>query len=159
MKRISSVVCWVLVCQFLLASCSNPDDKPPINIEKSYVNQQIALGAPGGLFNTFNATDPIYLEIQLSSKNEIVFPNNYNLKIFERKAGDWIEIFEKPTTRLPAGDVVLSTNAKFKETTFVTPVLTDYTRRYQLRIYVIGEMKTDEGIKQVAAYIDLELHP
>jgi hypothetical protein len=98
------------------------------------------------------------LEINSFSSNEIVFPNDYNLRIFQRKDRDWIEIPETPTTRLPTGDIVLSPK-KVRETTYVMPNLRDYTKRYQLRIYVIGDMKTDEGIKQVAAYVDLELSP
>jgi hypothetical protein len=142
----------------LLPSCSGSNSNSPIDIEESYVNQQILLSAPE-FFNTYKTIDAIYLELRSNSNNEIVFPNDYNLRIFEGKNGDWIELSEIPTTRLPEGDVVFSPNKKLRETTFVDPALTDYTRRYQLRIYVIGDMKTEEGIKPVAAYLDIELHP
>jgi len=100
-----------------------------------------------------------YIELRLHSSNEIAFPNDYNLKIFERINGVWIEIPEIPATRFPTGDVVLSPTTKLRESTFVDPDLKDHTRRYQLRIYVIGDMNTEEGIKNVAAYVDIELHP
>jgi hypothetical protein len=139
-------------------SCSSFADNSPVDIEKSYVNRQILLRAPD-LSNTFGTKDPIYLELESNSNNEIVFPNNYNLRIFERSDGDWIPISEIPTRRLPEGDMVFSPMKKGRETTYVDPDLKDFARKYQLRIYVIGDMKTDEGIKQVAAYVDVELHP
>lgn len=156
--RIFSMLCCILIWQVLLASCSGSDDNSPVDIGEDYVNQQILLSAPD-FFNTFNTEDSIYIELRSYSKNEIIFPNDYNLRIFERNNGDWIEIYEIPTTRSPAGDVILSLATRTRQTTYVTPDLADRTRRYQLRIYVIGDMKTDEGIKQVAAYVDLELRP
>jgi len=41
----------------------------------------------------------------------------------------------------------------------VSPDLVDYSQRYQLRIYVIGEMKTNESVKKVAASFDVTLNP
>ena len=153
-----SLICWLLLCQVLLAACSGFADNQPLDFEEGYVNQQISLSAPGN-FNTFNTQDPIYLEIRTTSSNEIVLPNNLNLRIFERKSGDWIDIPEMPTTRLPAGDVILSSMKKFRETTSTAPLLPDPTRKYRLRIYVSGDIKAEEGIKQVAAYVDIRLHP
>jgi hypothetical protein len=119
-KTIFSVICWVSICQFLLVSCSSSVDAPPIDIEENYVNQQIVLRAPGHS-NTFSTRDPIYLEFESNSNNEIVFPNNYNLRMFERRDGKWIPISEMPTTRWPEGDMVFSPMKKGRETTFVYP--------------------------------------
>lgn len=157
-KRIFSITCWVLILHILLVACLSSEDNPPIDFEEGYVNQHIFLSAPAR-FNTFNTRDSIYLEIRSNSDYEIVLPNNLNLRIFERKAEDWIEIKESPMTRLPIGDVILAPNKKFMQTTATVPSLPDPTRRYQLRIYVSGDMKIDEGIKQVAAYVDVTLHP
>jgi hypothetical protein len=154
-KGIFSFMCWLLFCQFLLAACSA---NPPIDFEEGYLNQQLLLSAPGH-FNTFNTRDSIYLEIRSTSKYEIVLPNDLNLRIFERKAGDWIEIPEFPTTRSPAGDVIFSRINKSLEMASTFPNLPDPTRNYRLRIYVSGDMKTEAGIKQVAAYVNITLHP
>jgi hypothetical protein len=63
------------------------------------------------------------------------------------------------TTRLPAGDTVLSRTKTILNTTYTDPGIPDVTRKYHLRIYVSGDMKTEEGIKEVAAYVDVTLHP
>jgi len=160
-KGIFSLVFWLLLCQVLLAACSSFADNPPLDFEDGYVNQQIMLSAPV-LYNTFSTnTGPcsIWIEISTTSSNKIVLPNNLNLRIFERKSGDWIEIPEMPTTRLPAGDVILSSTKKFIQTTSTSFLLPDPTRKYRLRIYVSGNMETEEGIKQVSAYVDITLHP
>jgi hypothetical protein len=91
--------------------------------------------------------------------NEIVFPNDYNLRIFKKTNEGWIEIKEIPTTRLPEGDIVLSRPTKTLESLSVAPDLVDYNQSYHLRIYVIGDMNTNEVIKKVAAYTDVVLHP
>jgi hypothetical protein len=158
MKNIFSMVCWILACLFFLLSCSSPKDNVQTDIEHEYINQQILLKAPN-FGNTFKTEDPIFLDILSQSSNEIVFPNNYNLKIFAKTNEGWIEIKEIPTTRFPEGDTILSPTAQIRESFAVTPDLVDYSKRYQLRIYVIGDMETNEGIKKVAAYIDLTLNP
>jgi len=157
-KRVVSLIYWVLLCQVLLSGCSA---NPPLDFEDGYVNQQIVLSAPV-LYNKFSTNTrqyPVDLEIRTTSKDEVVLPNNLNLRIFERKSGDWIEIPELPMTREPAGNVILSSTKQFIETTATVPLVQDPKRKYQLRIYVSGEMKTEEGTKQVAAYVDITLHP
>jgi hypothetical protein len=157
-KRVISLICWILLCQVLLAGCSA---NPPLDFEDGYVNQQVMLSAPV-LYNTFSTNTkqyPIYLEIRTTSKDEIVLPNNLNLRIFERKSGDWIEIPELPMTREPVGNVILSSTKQFIETTAAVPMLPDPTQKYRLLIYVSGNMKTEKGNKQVAAFVDITLHP
>ena len=155
MKKIILTLCLSLIW---LAGCSNFENNPPVDFEKGYVNQQILLSAPSH-FNEFNTKASIYLEIRYKAQDEIVLPNNLNLRIFERKAGDWIEIGEVPMVREPVGDVILAPDKKIMTTTATFPSLPDVTRRYQLRIYVSGDMKTEEGIQPVAAYVDVTLRP
>jgi hypothetical protein len=146
--------------QLLLVSCSNLDGHPPLSFDDAYLNQQILLRV-GSFLNTFKTSDPINLELKYNSYDEIVFPNNYNLKIFERTNGTWAEIVEKPITRLPAGDVVFSPTKEMPAVyvIYLSPDLKNINTNYQLRIYVFGNMKTNEGIQEVAAYTDIELHP
>ena len=157
-RKILSIIYWLLLCQVLLVACSSAENHPPLDFEESYVNQQILLSTPAH-FNTYKTRDPIYIEIRSVSNSEIVLPNNLNLRIFERKDRNWIEIPELATTRLPAGDTVLSRTKTILNTTYTDPGIPDVTRKYHLRIYVSGDMKTEEGIKEVAAYVDVTLHP
>jgi hypothetical protein len=157
-RRIFSIIYWLLLWQVLLVACSSVEHNPPIDFEEAYINQQILLSTPAH-FNAFNTKDPIYLEIRSTSNYEITLPNKLNVRVFQRKAGDWIEIGEWPTTRLPPGDVVFAPNKKLRQTITVAPALGNNTQRSNLRIYVSGDMHTDEGTKQVAAYVDVTLHP
>jgi hypothetical protein len=151
----------ILILQMLLMGCSRTEVKPPeINVDKENVNQQILLRAPKN-FNTFKTTDDINLELKYNTQYEIVFPNDYNLKMFLQTDDHWVEIHEIPTIRLPEGNIVLSPNALMPavENIFVSPDLPDYNLKYYLRVYVIGTMNiNDEDIK-VAAYADVTLHP
>lgn len=160
MKASFHLIFPIILLQILLASCSSLDSTPPVSFEEGYVNQQILLRAPD-FSNTFRTTDVISLELKYNSTNEITFPNNYNLRIFQRTNGEWIELYEKPTERLPAGDVVFSPTKEMPavHVIYLYPDLQEPSPKYQLRIYVIGEMRTKEGIKKVAAYTDITLHP
>lgn len=53
----------------------------------------------------------------------------------------------------------MSRSTKTLEMISVSPDLVDYSHRYYLRIYVIGDMETNQGVKRVAAYTDITLHP
>jgi hypothetical protein len=160
MKITIQTISLLILFQVFLVSCSSSDDNPPLSFENKYINQQILLRAPD-YSNTFSITDPISLELKYNSTNEIVFPNNYNLKIFEKTADGWVEVKEKPTERYPPDDIVLSPT-KYMPAVQVVPLFPDLLNpfvKHELRIYVIGNMKTGDGIKEVAAYTDVILHP
>jgi len=144
----------------LLVGCDTNNLPAPIDIADEFTNQQVQIRvAPFG--NTFKTTDPVFLELKYNSNNTIVFPNNYNLKIFERNDNQWLEIQEKPTIRLPEGDIVFAPNIQMPiaEAVVVYPDLSDLYRTYQLRIYVIGEMQTNNETQKVTAYVDFEVSP
>jgi hypothetical protein len=141
-----------------LLSCSNSKNERLIDIEDEYVNKQILLRAPT-FFNTFKTADPIVLDLISSSNNTIVFPNNYNLRIFKRTNKGWVEIKEIPTVRFPDGEIVLSPTMKTIQHLDVAPDLIGYNQSYQLRIYAIGDMKTNSGTKKVAASFEAVLNP
>ena len=144
----------------LLVSCTPSGKSPPILLEDKYVNQQILVRAPN-YSNTYNVGDSISLELKYNSKYEIVFPNDYNLRIFEDTGDGWVEIKQKPTQRIPSGDIVLFPTAELPAVQIVIlfPDLPDLQRKYLLRIYVIGQMKIDGDLVKVAAYTQIALHP
>jgi hypothetical protein len=109
--------------------------------------------------NTFETVNPVVLLIQSSSNNKIVFPNNFNVRIFQKEDDYWTEIKEKATDRLPKDDIVFSPETEFRKIFAVFPDLGDYTHNVQLRIYVIGDMQSEQGTIKVAAYTDVTLHP
>lgn len=129
-------------------------------MDEEYVNKQILIRAPAN-FNTFKTTDSIDLELKYNSGNEITFPNDYNIRIFLRTSDGWDEIHEIPTIRLPEDDVVFSPDAKMTavENIFISPDFPDYNLQYQLRVYVFGNMKTNDVDVEVAAYTDFTVYP
>ena len=144
----------------LITSCKANEIHPLVNIPNEFVNQQINIRV-AGYSTTYKNTDPISLELKYNSNDVIVFPNNYNLKIFELSNGNWVEIQEKPTERLPQDDIVLAPNKTLPAVHVVVlfPNIVDMNKTHKLRIYVIGEMQTDDGNQNVAAYTDITLGP
>jgi len=68
---------------------------------------------------------------------------------------------EKPTERFPDGDIIFSPDKYMPIVQVVGafPDLPDINQKYKLRIYVTGEMKTEEGNQDVVAYVDVQLTP
>ena len=146
--------------QLFLVGCKAKDIPSPIKISDGFVNQQVKVRV-ADYSNTFKNTDPISLELMYDSNNVIVFPNNYNLKIFELNNDQWVEIQEKPTDRYPADDIVLAPDKMLPAVQVIVlfPEINDTSKSHVLRIYVIGEMQTDSGNQEVAAYTDIKLSP
>jgi hypothetical protein len=153
------IIIMLLVGQVLLISCATVKGEPQLDgVEDSNINDQVRAEV-SELMNTLKTTEVIFLEIQSHTPNTMVFKNNFSVRIFKVTDGEWEEIKEKPTTRLPADDIVFSPDKKTVQIFAVHPDLGDYTRNVYLRIYVIGDMKTEQGTTRVAAYADVALHP
>jgi hypothetical protein len=151
----------LLLC-FAVTSCSklqSAPDKPPVEFNPSYLNQQIKLIAYKQL-NPFKTDVPVSLHLEYDTTNKIVFPPNYNLKIFIRQNGRWDMIQENPSTR-STSPVILSpdTYLSYQQIVTFSPDLGDLTKTYFMRAYVFGDMTTTEGNKQVAAFSDFLLSP
>jgi hypothetical protein len=139
-----------------LMACTPQEKSLPIEFDEDFLNQQITLKAPG-FANTFSSGEDIYIEITNNSSTDVVFPNDYNIRIFSFSDNKWGEISEVSTMRLPEGNLTLSpnNNSLTIHNTFVAPNLLDLNRQYKLRIYVFGNIDTT----QVSAFTDVVLHP
>ena len=160
-KTRNAAIIGILVAQIALLSCSSlsaTDTEPNLGIEDKYMNKQVTVHAPES-FNSFRTNDPIVLEILNHSENGVRFSNDYSLRIFKKTDDRWVEIKEIPTTRLPKDDIVFSPNVSDIEDLAVFPDLKDYSREYQLRIYVVGDMRTQQGYQKVSAYAEVQLQP
>ncbi len=156
------LVALSLLC-FVLVSCSAIDSsatKPPISFDPAYLNQQISLIVVKEL-SAFRTNQDVALHLEYNTENEIVFPSNYNLRIFVQQGGQWVEVKEKPTIR-PSGEVVLSPKipSSYGQIVAFRPQLADLTKTYYMRVCVFGEMTSPEGKKrEVAAFANFVLTP
>ena len=151
-------------CSFIIAiflfGCNSGITKDPIITDANFTNQQIKIYT-FDYNNSYKTSDIIYTEIWDMSGKPITFPNNYNIRIFEKTEVGWVEIFEKPTTRLPQGDFIIDpvNSDSCIDSVAIYPDLPDDNRKYDLRIYVFGEMSQKNEASQVAAYVDVFLTP
>jgi hypothetical protein len=153
------IILLLFVSQVLLMSCATTKHELQLgNVEASNINNQVHAKVYE-LMNTLETVRPVFLEIQSFTPNTIVFKNNFSVRIFQQTNNGWKEISEEPTTRLPEDDIVFSPDKGTLQIFAVHPHLNDYTHNVQLRIYLIGDMKTGQGTTKVAAYTDVTLHP
>lgn len=151
----------ILLCS-LAASCSvnsQSPETPPIDFDSAYLNQQIKLTVVNEL-SAFRTDSVVALLLEYNTTNEIVFPSNYNLRLFIQQDGEWVEVKEKPTIR-PDEPVVLSPNipTSYGHIVAFWPQLDNLERKYDMRAYLFGDMKTAEGIQKVATFADFILRP
>jgi len=159
MKTKFPIMLLFLIMQFAFLACGNDESELPVDLEDNYTNQQIKLFTPGQ-FNTYEPISSVVLEVQYHSDNDIVFPNDFNVKIYERTRKGWIEIPERPILRLPEDDIRFSLDGKTTVRLFtVDPDLDNYGQTHDLRFYIFGDMKVDGGIRPVVAYVDVKLSP
>jgi hypothetical protein len=160
MKKSTIFITIMLTALFVVTACSTPTPMPPITFDEENLNSQILLRRDPS-FSSNKTTDPIAVELKYSSENEIVFPNNYNIRIFEFVGDSWKEYKEQPTVRLPEGDVVFSPDKLLPAVTtiYIHPDLPNPNRTYKLRIYVSGQMKVNDVEVEVGAYTDVFLQP
>lgn len=161
MKKL--IIVLALCLSYVLLSCAklNDDLSAPIEVDTDYLNQQIKL-LPVKQLNTFKIGEPVGLQLLYNSENEIVFPSNFNLRIFVRREDNWVEIEERATQRFPDGDVVLSpvNPASYAQIVTFFPELEYLNETYTLRVYVFGDMRIgNHETKQVAAFVDIVLSP
>ena len=152
----------LLLHGLILTSCSSLAVKQidsPMEFNQAHLNQEIRLVMVKGL-SAFKTNQDVAVLLEYDTVNEVIFPSDYNLRIFIQHDGGWIEIKEKPTIR-PNDPVILSPKIPSSHGQLVGfwPQLPDIKKTYNLRVYIFGDMKTKEGTEQVAAYTDIILTP
>jgi hypothetical protein len=156
-----ALIVMSLLCS-VVTSCSvnsQSPDKPPIDFDAAYMNHQIRLVVVNEL-SAFKTDSDVALLLEYHTTNKIVFPSDYNLKLFIQQDDEWVVVKEKPTIR-PDAPVVLSPNipSSYGHIVGFWPQLDDLNKTYRMRAYVFGDMETKEGIHQVATFADFILTP
>ncbi len=147
-----------LATQLLLFGCQ-ATPPAPIEFDEQNLNHQIVLKLISPQ-NSYKTRDTLFINFTLHTQNTIIFPNNYNLRLFLNENGMWKEIDETPRIRLPEGDFVFeSLTAHQLPGFYVKPVLTDYDKKQIIRIYISGEMDDGASTTTVASFIDVTLRP
>jgi len=153
---------YLTLLLFVVTSCSivhQIPTKPPIDLDPSYLNRQIRLLIVKE-FGPLRTNTDVAILLQYYTTNRIVFPSDYNLRIFIEQEGKRVEIAEKPAIR-PKDPIVLSPDnpSSYGHIVGFWPQYPDPNKTYYLRVYVFGDMTTPDGIKKVAAFVDFVVTP
>lgn len=153
----------LLFCSFLLiVSCSFKQPvllEPPIDFDAEFLNRQIYLFTVEQVF-PYKTDSGLTLILRYNTSNRIVFPKDFNLRIFALGDEKWIELKEWPTVR-NWDQIVLTPedpSSSFRMVSF-SPFFPNPRSKYNLRVYVFGDMTTENGIMKVGAFIDFVVSP
>ena len=160
MKKTCSLL-LVLLLGLLLSACSVDEESGlPPDVDTDHLNQEIKLYALREL-NDFKLGKVIGLYLEYNAEKalgEIVFSNTFDAKIFIQVDNTWVEVKEKPTTRL--FDDVIFPNPYVSYVVIIDPDLDlSKPKTYNVRVYVFGDMKTKDGMQKVGAFVDFKLFP
>lgn len=158
-------VCFVIsliITVVFLTSCTATNHKATdsLGIENfDTANKDIKIleipGQPEVNSNSF----PIPLQIINLSDSDIVFPNDYNLKVVTKdEKGEWSEI---PNCSQYAGDQIILPaveGPQLGEVFVILPCMKEIKEVIKFRVGVSG-IKQDAKNETVSAFIDLELGP
>lgn len=146
---------------FVLAACSGPQTPiaAPIDIDSAYLNSQIRLITVDQMW-PLKTNDDLALLLESNTANKIVFPSNYNLRIFYQENGVWVEMLERPTTRYQDQFIMDPDDPlSLYQIVGFWPQYPDPSKSYLMRVYVFGDMTTPEGVKVVAAFAEFFVRP
>lgn len=146
-----------------LASCGNQPHIQNVQfsgvaIPADKVNTLVKLLNTPAMANSQKNNDDLTLQLINSSDKTIVFPDNFGVKVYEEKAGSWLEIQNKfynsggsfslpPKNLAPAGLPVT-----------ILPNIPGLSAPENIRIMVIGYIGDING-EPVGAYVDIVLKP
>lgn len=132
----------------------------PNDVSSNHLNQEIRLYALPEL-NDFKLGKEIGLYLEYNAEKavgEITFPNTFNAQTFIRVDNVWVEIQEKPVVRL--FDEVVFPNPYHSYVIIIDPDIEAREKKiYDVRVYISGNMKTENGIQKVGAFVDFKLIP
>jgi hypothetical protein len=158
MKHFSLKRFVIALLIWFLFSCTTKIASP-LEFEDKYLNNQILLHVFPQV-NSFKTSDYLVINMTFRTDADIVFPNNYNLRLFVKEKSSWKEIYEKPVERLPAGDFIFFPRTSPQMwTIFIEPDLENNNQKYFMRLYVSGKMMDNGKMKTVASFIDVNLKP
>jgi hypothetical protein len=158
MKTIAGVI-LVFNFLFLLTSCSaKAETLPGTDILLSDMNQDIELLPNPGDELTPKNQDVLILKIRNLSPQEITFPGDYGVKLFYKKADDWIEVENQ--MRSPEREVILPLANDFPggAAIAILPCIPDMSQPITLRVAVIGHPENNAQ-ENIGAYVDVLLDP
>lgn len=159
-------VLWLLLSfliLFGLSSCGMPNSSdneqlPGIDLPITEYNQKVVLQDNAEFLNTYKLGSVFVLEINNQSKDEIIFPPDFGLKIFIREQGNWSEVENR--TDFADYDNLLLTNSEWPsglDLVFM-PYIADLDASTNIRVTIVGHVK-DKPDELVGAFIDLPLKP
>jgi hypothetical protein len=132
---------------------------PTMDFATENLNSKLQLSAPPD-WNNYDANNSVSLLVQNISNDQVVFPKDFNIRIYTYTDEKWVEI--RNISEYIGDDVVLfpRSDTSLGETGVgFFPYLFGYKTPIELRIFVFGQIyKNDKATNEwIGAYIDVTL--
>ncbi len=152
----------ILLITIIASSCSsqsaNSDDwLPNIELPEKDFNSMVEIENFPDPPKYYKVGDTLAFIVRNRTSSNIVFENDFNVKIFKRINGRWEPVENKMS--YPEGNEILRDGKKYPPglTLFVVPIMEGINEETTVRIAIIGEAESKS--EKVGAYIDVQYVP
>ena len=154
----------VLISLILLAACSqnNPTSMPTIDVPTEELNTEFRVFIEEDL-DGLRINQRLYLAVDVIGENQIIFPPDFGLEMFQYADGEWQAVQDVPT-EYSGGDYILSPSKGdplMAGSTSVFPLVTDKEKPVLIRIFIFGHIYRDVEMagEKTGGYVDVMLKP
>ena len=148
----------------ILSACFfiNPAGMPPVDVPSDELNTEFRVFVEDEL-NRLRINQRIWLAINVIGENQIIFPPDFAIEMFQYTDGEWQPVKDVPT-EYAGGDCILYPSAGdplLWGSTSVFPLVTDMEEPVLLRIFVFGHAYQDGKAidDKFGSYVDVTLKP
>ena len=160
MKKFLSIIISTIIlilCSCVRNSTISENYEPTMDFPIEKLNSSFIITDPAINNNSYKNDDILLLDLENRSENAIIFPGDFNLRIYQKVGTKWIPV--KNNLANPQGDWYLPKNQDWKasEELGLIPDITGLEKPTTIRIFAFGKIESTQ--EKVGAYIELTLYP
>lgn len=154
----------VYISLIFLAACSqnNPTSMPAIDVPTEELNTEFRVFIEEDS-DGLRINQRLYLVVDVIGENQIIFPPDFGLEMFQFTDGEWQVVQDVPT-EYSGGDYILSPSKGdplMAGSTSVFPLVNDKEKPVLIRIFIFGHIYWDGKLvgDKVGGCVDVMLKP
>jgi hypothetical protein len=158
-KNLSIIISTIILilCSCVSNSTISENYVPTLDFPIEKMNSSFIITDPAINNNSYKNDDILLLDLYNRSVNAIIFPGDFNLRIYQKVGTKWVPV--KNNLAFSQGDWFLPTNQDWKAGIGLDliPDISGLDKPTTIRIFAFG--KTESTQEKVGAFIELTLYP
>jgi hypothetical protein len=147
----------LILCACVSSSTISENYVPTLDFPIEKMNSSFIITDPVINNNSYKNDDILLLDLENRSENAIIFPGDFNLRIYQKVGAKWVPV--KNNLAYPQGDWFLPTYQEWKagKGLGLVPYIPGLEKPSTIRVFASGKTETIQ--EKVGAFIELTLYP